>query len=105
MKSSNGVRSSSCGSVAFSDCFIAATRILRRRSVFSTFLSEYRHRSGTMRSTPISVTFSAIHSMRSMFFVGAIATVMRHPQWGFTSVVPTISTAQFLALAFRMRHR
>ena len=71
----SGVISSMAGSVALSDCFMAETAILRRRSTFTSLRSERAQRTGTKRLMPISVSFSTSHSMRSMFLVGATRTV------------------------------
>src|SRR3989338_7292246 len=61
------------GKVAFNDCFIAATAVLIRRSVFKFFRSECSHKMGVISLMPISVHFSINHSNRSLFFVGAMA--------------------------------
>ena len=73
-KSEKASISDNRGKTAFKDCFIAEIRILFRRSSFNSFRSENRHFNKAIESMPISVTFSANHSILSRFFVGAIAT-------------------------------
>ena len=72
----SGVISAMFGMIVLSDCFIAETAILRRRSTLISRRSDRAHSTGTMLSTPISTSFSTSHSVRSICLAGATATVM-----------------------------
>ena len=67
------VISFSRGKRAFNDCLMADTNILAIRSVLIILRSEKRQFRKVSSSKPISVAFSANHSVRSIFLVGAIA--------------------------------
>src|SRR3712207_2347795 len=82
MNLSNSIISLSFGRYALSDCFIADTKIFSMRSVLMTFRSEKRQQRKESWSIPISVAFSANHSFRSMFLVGAIAIWIRQGRRG-----------------------
>ena len=69
----NGIMSFTLGSHALRLCFMAETTIFSILSTRSCRRSEKRQSRNDNSSKPISVAFSAIHSMRSMFFVGAMA--------------------------------
>ena len=74
----NSIISFNFGSRALRDCLMADTRIFSIRSVLMTLRSEKRQLRKVSSSKPISVAFSANHSLRSIFFVGAMAMCKWH---------------------------
>ena len=85
---------SSCGRVAFCDCFMALIRIFSKRAGLTSLRSEKRQLRQVMASMPISVAFSTNHSVRSMFLVGAIAMWRWKFQRGAGCHCSTISNMQ-----------
>ncbi len=92
------------GHTAFKLCFIAETAIFSSRTVLMSFRSDHRHSSGVIEFTPISVSFSVSHSMRSRCLVGATPMAIRLGQNGGRLSRPTISTRACLEWASSNRH-
>ena len=105
MKRRKSVISFTTGLRALSDCFTADTTIFSTRSVLMTFRSEKRQFRKVSSSKPISVAFSASHSMRSMFLVGASARCRCPFQKGSCSVFSTTFTTQRFCVAAEMTAR
>ena len=93
------VISFSFGRRALSDCLIAEIRIFPIRSFLITLRSENRQLRNVSSSNPISVAFSANHSLRSIFLVGAMAMCRWHGHSGFWKIVSLIATRQRLLVA------
>ena len=68
-----GIMSLMAGIHAFLLCFMAETTVFSMRSTRILRRSENCPSKNDISSMPISVAFSAIHSMRSIIFVGAMA--------------------------------
>ena len=73
---SKEISSLTTGFQGFRLCFMALTTIFSTLSALMLFLSENRVVKKENSSMPTSVTFSAIHSTRSIILVGAMARWM-----------------------------